>query len=71
MSSRIDTNEYDTEDEESILQQNVDDSLYAEVMKSLGINYGSNGEKPKPIDRELLLQLVELKKKRLVQTWSA
>lgn len=65
MSSRIDTNEYDTEDEESILQQNVDDSLYAEVMKSLGINYGSNGEKPKPIDRELLLQLVELKKKEI------
>ncbi|CDO95539.1 unnamed protein product [Kluyveromyces dobzhanskii CBS 2104] len=62
MSSRIDTNEYDTEDEESMLQQSVDENLYSEIMKSLGINYGISGERPKFIDRDLLLQLVELKK---------
>lgn len=60
MSPKPDPANYDTEDEESILEQSGEQQIFAEILKSLGIVQGIN-EKSKALDREVLLALVELK----------
>lgn len=64
MSSKTDTNEndYDTEDEESTLQQPPDEGFYREIMKNLGLAPSSGSEGSKIPDRDLLIRLIELKR---------